>query len=991
MPSTGGNRHILSVAISPDGATVYATGQRLLAAFDVASGDPVELLDLPVRQIAISSRGELVGSSPDGSLAMFDPVDLHLVRSLPGGRGLMSELRFSADGSLLYGGSDEGTGFLYDMTTYERVGDGIALGAVHARTVDMGADGDVLALPGPSGRRCQRVEPRPRPLGRGRVRDRGPQPHPAPNGRPTSANSAIGAPPARISPQPPARHTDVRGPPGLASVSAMERPDDLHDLEKALLDGIAGLTPGEGDARPRRAAAGAVRRPGAEPRARPHGPPAARRAAAGSTRSARRATRATPRSRPRCGPPTRRCCTTARAAFYCARGAQRPGHDGVRDVLARAARARRRADRRRPPQGVRSPRPRASSRRRRPSRRTCRVPLGVAFAIGARSGSASPAAWPDDARRGVHVRRRLGEPLHRGGRDQHRVLHCARRAAGAAAVRVRGQRHGHQRAARRPAGSRRRSRTGRGLRYAQVDGTDPLAVLDATAELAEHVRADAAGRRCCTCAPCATWATPAPTSRPATAPPSGIRARLRPPTRCSRTARCDGRGRVLRTADELRRRVPDDAASTCRKLADDARATSRSSRPPTQVMAPLSPRRPGGGRGAWPSPPPRRTSAREAFGGTLPEHEGAAHARRVDQPRARRRPVLAPRRARVRRGRRREGRRLRRDPRAAEEVRRGPRVRHAARRAVDPRARRSAPAVSGLLPIPEIQYLAYLHNAEDQLRGEAASLPFFSNGQYRNPMVVRIAGLAYQKGFGGHFHNDNSVAVLRDIPGLVVASPAHPSRRGADAAHAAWPRRATDGTVCVFLEPIALYHTRDLHEPGDGVWTAPVPAARGVGAAPRADRRGPRGYGDGDDVLIVVVGQRPAPVAARGAPARGAGHRRAACSTCAGSRRCRSTRCSREARRGRPRAGRRRDPPRGRRGRGRGHRAGRGRRTRAPSRGSPPTTRSSRSATRPNLVLVGEDDIVAAAETLAQRPAQPALPWAPPAGLPAASPYTHLL
>ena len=33
----------------------------------------------------------------------------------------------------------------------------------------------------------------------------------------------------------------------------------------------------------------------------------------------------------------------------------------------------------------------------------------------------------------------------------------------------------------------------------------------------------------------------------------------------------------------------------------------------------------------------------------------------------------------------------------------------------------------GLLPIPEIQYLAYLHNALDQLRGEAASLQFFSS------------------------------------------------------------------------------------------------------------------------------------------------------------------------------------------------------------------------------------------------------------------------
>ena len=81
--------------------------------------------------------------------------------------------------------------------------------------------------------------------------------------------------------------------------------------------------------------------------------------------------------------------------------------------------------------------------------------------------------------------------------------------------------------------------------------------------------------------------------------------------------------------------------------------------------------------------------------------------------------------------------------------------------------------VSGMLPIPEIQYLAYLHNAEDQLHGEAASLSFFSSGQYRNPLVVRTR-LRLPKGFGGHFHNDNSVAVLRDIPGLVIASPSHP-------------------------------------------------------------------------------------------------------------------------------------------------------------------------------------------------------------------------
>jgi 2-oxoisovalerate dehydrogenase E1 component len=129
----------------------------------------------------------------------------------------------------------------------------------------------------------------------------------------------------------------------------------------------------------------------------------------------------------------------------------------------------------------------------------------------------------------------------------------------------------------------------------------------------------------------------------------------------------------------------------------------------------------------------------------------------------------------------------------------------------------------GLLPIPEIQYLAYLHNALDQLRGEAASLQFFSSGQFQNPMVVRVPGLAYQKGFGGHFHNDNSIGALRDIPGLVLAVPA----RGDDAARmlrGAIAMAAEDGRVVVFLEPIALYHEKDLETDGDGGWLSDYPA-----------------------------------------------------------------------------------------------------------------------------------------------------------------------
>jgi len=136
----------------------------------------------------------------------------------------------------------------------------------------------------------------------------------------------------------------------------------------------------------------------------------------------------------------------------------------------------------------------------------------------------------------------------------------------------------------------------------------------------------------------------------------------------------------------------------------------------------------------------------------------------------------------------------------------------------------------GVLPVPEIQYLAYLHNALDQLRGEACSLSFFSSGQFTNPMVVRVAGLAYQKGFGGHFHNDNSIGALRDIPGLALAVPA----RGDDAARmlrGALAMARASGRVVVFLEPIALYHERDLYEAKDDRWLFDYPPPDGSRAS----------------------------------------------------------------------------------------------------------------------------------------------------------------
>ncbi|MDJ0957260.1 MAG: thiamine pyrophosphate-dependent enzyme [Arenicellales bacterium] len=157
-------------------------------------------------------------------------------------------------------------------------------------------------------------------------------------------------------------------------------------------------------------------------------------------------------------------------------------------------------------------------------------------------------------------------------------------------------------------------------------------------------------------------------------------------------------------------------------------------------------------------------------------------------------------------------------------------------------------AHNGFVPIPEIQFLAYIHNAEDQIRGEAATLAFFSQGQFNNPMVVRIAGLAYQKGFGGHFHNDNSLSVLRDIPGVIVAIPSN----GDDAVRMlrTCVREAYEnGRVCIFIEPIALYMTKDLHTADDRGWSFTYPTPHEE-IAPGEFKV----YGSGKELVILTYG-----------------------------------------------------------------------------------------------------------------------------------------
>ena len=125
-------------------------------------------------------------------------------------------------------------------------------------------------------------------------------------------------------------------------------------------------------------------------------------------------------------------------------------------------------------------------------------------------------------------------------------------------------------------------------------------------------------------------------------------------------------------------------------------------------------------------------------------------------------------------------------------------------------------------------------------------------GQYRNPMVVRIAGLRLPEGLRRPLpqRQRGRRAARHPGPGDRRRPP-----RGDDAAamlRTCVAAARVDGAVCVFLEPIALYHTRDLHEPGDEAGWRRTPRRRGAQRTCRSARA--RTYGDGADLTLVTFG-----------------------------------------------------------------------------------------------------------------------------------------
>ena len=86
-------------------------------------------------------------------------------------------------------------------------------------------------------------------------------------------------------------------------------------------------------------------------------------------------------------------------------------------------------------------------------------------------------------------------------------------------------------------------------------------------------------------------------------------------------------------------------------------------------------------------------------------------------------------------------------------------------------------AIEGMRPIVEMQFADYSFPGYMQMRNEIPTLRWRSGGEWKCPMVVRMATGGYIR--GGPFHSQSPESLYTHIPGWYVAYPSS----AADAKH----------------------------------------------------------------------------------------------------------------------------------------------------------------------------------------------------------------